>query len=166
MTVQEAIRIRRSIRRYQSRELPAELLDQVLEAGRLAPSARNLQNWRFHVIRDAKLRQESAAACNGQVWIGEAPVVLVISETDNRLMGCGQPMGTMNASIAVSYMTLAAAEAGLGTCWIGSFKADELHKLLGLPEEETIVAVTPLGYPAESPEARPRQPREAIVIEH
>ena len=92
MNVMEAIRKRRSIRSYEDRPVEEEKLNAVLEAGRLAPSASNRQEWRFVVVRDPELRTRLAEAANGQSFVATAPVVLVAcAETDGHRMTCGEP---------------------------------------------------------------------------
>ena len=163
MTVMEAINERKSIRAYTGEPVENDKLNHVLEAGRLAPSARNEQTWRFYAVKNPSLREQMKEACYGQNFVGEAPVVLVVCASDVRDMRCGQPARTIDCSIALSFMMLAAAEQGLGTCWIGSFSPDDIRKILHIPEEYDIVAVTPLGYPAAEGNPRSRKPLENIV---
>ena len=165
MAVMEAIQARRSIRSYEPRPVEAEKLRQVLEAGRLAPSARNQQNWRLVAVEDAELRQRLSQACCGQKQVAEAPVFLAAVATGKRVMTCGQVGEYVDCGIALSFMMLEAAEQGLGTCWLGAFRADEVAEVLGLPEGDVVVAVSPLGYPAEHPAPRPRKdPSEVILL--
>lgn len=164
MTVMEAIKSRRSVRRYDPRPVEEEKLLSVLEAGRLAPSARNRQNWRFVAATDPALRETLSEACNGQQSVAEAPVTLCVVATGQNLMPCGQTGEVIDAAIALSFMMLEAQEQGLCTCWLGAFQAEAVREALGLPEEEVVVAVTPLGYPAEFPEPRPRKPLDEVVV--
>ena len=93
----------------------------VFEAGRLAPSAKNRQEWRFIVVRDGEVRRIGEAA-NGQSFVGEAPVVIVAcGVVDGYVMSCGQPSYPLDVAIALDHISLAAVEVGLGTCWIGAF---------------------------------------------
>ncbi|ABK15222.1 MAG: nitroreductase family protein [Methanothrix sp.] len=164
MDVIEAIRKRRSIRKYQERPVEEEKLNRILEAGRLAPSAKNLQDWKFVVVRDKERRKRLAEAAKNQWFIAEAPVVIVACGTETKyVMTCGQHTYTIDVSIAVDHMTLEATELGLGTCWIGAFYEDRVKKILDVPENIRVVALLPLGYPAEDPEPRPRKPVEEIV---
>lgn len=164
MTVMQAIKTRRSVRRYADRPVEEEALTQVLEAGRLAPSARNRQEWVFVVARDPAQREALSAACCNQKMVAEAPVTLVICATSGGLMNCGQLAETVDCSIAMSLMMLEAAELGLGTCWLGAFEADAVKDVLGLPKDYIPVVVSPLGYPAEQPDARPRKAMEEVVV--
>ncbi len=164
MDVIEAIRRRRSIRKYQNKPVEEEKLNRVLEAGRLAPSAKNLQDWRFIVVRDPDTRRRLAEAAKNQWFIAEAPVVIAACGTEtNYVMTCGQHTYTIDVSIAVDHMTLEATELGLGTCWIGAFYEDRVKEILGIPDHIRVVALLPLGYPAEEPAARPRKPLNEIV---
>ena len=149
MDVHEAIRQRRSVRAYQDKAVADDVLRRVLEAARLAPSAKNRQEWRFIVVRDEKLRRELARAAHDQLFIAEAPVCLAFCATeDDCVMSCGHKAGPIDAAIAEAYVTLAAVAEGLGTCWIGAFSEEKVKQLLGVPANVKVVAMTPLGYPA------------------
>jgi len=152
MDVFEAIRVRRSVRKYRSDPIPDAVLDRMLEALRLAPSACNYQPWRFVVVRDAKTREALAHASRDQMFIAQAPVIVV---------GCGFPANAyqkmggsgnsvdIDIAVAFDHLMLAAAEAGLGTCWIGAFSEQAVKQVLNLPADLKVVALTPLGWPAE-----------------
>ena len=164
MDVMEAIRQRRSVRAYQDRPIEEEKLQQVLEAGRLAPSGNNRQEWVFVVVRDSAKREQLVEACCNQAFVATAPVVLVICATDaKRTMRSGMRGAAVDTSIAVDHMTLAAVGLGLGTCWIGAFEADKVGKVVGLPKGIIAAHVLPLGYPASTPDARPRKSLAEVV---
>jgi nitroreductase len=164
MDVIDAIRKRRSIRKYSPRDVEEEKLTLVLEAARLSPSARNLQDWKFIVVKDAKTIKKLAVACSNQSFVAEAPVFIAACGTNtDSLMKCGQPRYTVDLSIAMSYILLEAHEQGLGTCWLGSFDEKKVKELLAVPEDVRIVAVTPLGYPEVSPAPTARKPLADIV---
>ncbi|MDD5603157.1 MAG: nitroreductase family protein [Eubacteriales bacterium] len=164
MDVYEAIKTRRSIRKYSSRPLEDEKLEKVLDAGRLSPSASNRQAWKFIAVRDKEKIIQMVEACNGQAFIAQAPAILVCCGTDPEgIMSCGQPRHTIDLSIATAYMILEAHELGLGTCWLGSFNEAKVKELLEIPENVRPVAVTPLGYPAERPFPKPRKPLDEVV---
>ena len=164
MEITEAIRLRRSIRNYQDRPIEQEKLIRILEAGRLAPSARNLQDWKFIVVRDKEKRQKLSEAAMGQPHVARAPVVIAAcaTQTEN-VMTCGQYCYPIDLAIAVDHMSLAAMAEGLGTCWIGAFHEDKVKDILGVPEKIRVAIMMTLGYPAESPAARPRKKLEEIV---
>jgi nitroreductase len=163
MDLMQAIRARRSIRNFRDMPVEEELLLAVLEAGRLAPSARNMQDWRFIVVRDAATRSLLAKAARDQQFVGQAPVVIAACGTSDLVMTCGQPAYAIDVAIALDHMTLAAAAFGLGTCWIGAFYEDLVKEILGVPPEIRVVALLPLGYPAEEPEPRPRKSLDEIM---
>jgi nitroreductase len=161
--VLSAIKGRRSIRKYSNKPVEEEKLLKVLEAARLSPSARNQQDWKFIVVRDDKTREELTEAI-GQSFVGEAPIILVNCGTEPEgVMRGGQPRYTVDLSIATAYMILEAYEQGLGTCWLGSYDEDKVKDVLGIPEEVRVVAITPLGYPDESPSPRPRKELDEII---
>jgi nitroreductase len=157
MDVFEAIKGRRSIRAYSSREVEDDKLKKVLDAGRLAPSAANMQDWKFIVVKDESTRKKLAQAAGGQKFVGTAPVALVGCGTAQKEMTCDQFTYPIDVSIALSFMFLEAHELGLGTCWLGNFYENEVKKVLNIPEHIRVVAMTPLGYPSEEPEPRPRK---------
>lgn len=163
MTLDEIIRARHSVRAFENRPVEREKLERILEAGRLAPSARNEQNWRFTAVENPALREKLEAACQGQGFIAAAPVVLVVWAADSRAMKCGQPTSTVNCSIAASFMTLKATELGLGSCWLGFFDAPAVAAALALPEGAEVVAVLPLGYPAGTQNATPRKALDEVA---
>lgn len=165
MDIYEAIRIRKSIRAWTEQDVPEDVLTRILEAGRLAPSAKNLQEWRFVVVRDASLRKQLIPASADQSFVGEAPVVIACcAETDSHIMRCGQLCYPIDVAIAIDHMTLAAVAEGLGTCWVGAFYEDQVKKILNIPERIRVVELLPLGYP-KNPDAveKPRLPLEDIV---
>jgi nitroreductase len=151
MNVAEAIALRRSIRAFEGRAVEEEKLKKVLEAGRLSPSGNNSQNRKFVLVRDKRTREKLIKAAGNQTFIAQAPVVIV---------ACGE---IVDVIIAVDHMTLQAVEEGLGTCWIGFFEEADVRKLLGIPDTVHVVVLLPMGYPAEKPEARPRNPIEKCV---
>lgn len=150
MDVYEAIRLRKSVRAFSPRPVEQEKLDRILSAVRLAPSARNQQEWRFVAVTGPVMRGRIAREAAGQPFLAEAPVVLACcAETDGRLMRCGQPCYPIDVAIAMDHLSLAAAAEGLGTCWIGSFDEGIVKSLLGIPEAVRVVELMPLGYPAD-----------------
>lgn len=164
MDVMEAIRSRRSVRSYADHAVAQDDLQQVLEAGRLAPSASNRQEWKFVVVRDAALREQLAEAARGQRFVAEAPVVIAACAVEHdHVMSCGHPSFLVDVAIAIDHMTLAARALGLGTCWIGAFDQDKVRQVLGIPADVEVVELLPLGYPTEWPDAKPRKDLQEIV---
>ena len=165
MKVFEAIKQRRSIRKYKSEIIPEEKLRNVLEAGRLAPSARNIQEWRFVVVRDKSLISKIMKAANNQEFIESADTVIVgCGVVTDYVMRCGQTAYPIDVSIALTQMTIQAMEEGLATCWVGSFYEDQIKAILGIPANVRIVQMLTLGYPDERPEARPREEFDKIFM--
>jgi nitroreductase len=150
MDVYEAIRLRRSVRAFSPKPVDRETLARIFSAVRLAPSARNQQEWRFVAVTGQVMRGRLAREAAGQPFLCEAPVVLACcAETDGRVMRCGQPCYPIDTAIAMDHLSLAAAAEGLGTCWIGSFDEGIVKSLLGIPEAVRVVGLMPLGHPAD-----------------
>jgi nitroreductase len=144
MEVLEAIRKRSSVRNYKDTPIPGEVLDRVLDAGRIAPSANNYQPWHFIVVTDPERRK---ALTDGKYakFLTESPVVIV---------GCGDTRKApewcrVDVTIALQNMVTQATAEGLGTCWIGSFYEDKVKKALDIPDSLTVVAMLTVGYSAK-----------------
>jgi nitroreductase len=164
MDVIEAIRKRRSVRTYQKKPVPQEKLEKILEAARLAPSARNSQSHTFVIVKDDQLRKELAKKGTSESFIGAAPVIIVAVALDPEyVMPGGVPAHPVDIAIALDHMTLVAVEEGLGTCWIGAFYQDRVKQILSIPEKYKVVALLSLGYPADSPRKKIRKSLEEIV---
>jgi len=163
MTVSEAIAARYSCRNYVERPVEKEKLDQIFEAARLAPSAKNLQDWRFVAVTDKETKRRLAEAANNQMFIAKAGVVIVGCSNSKHIMRCGQAVGPIDVAISLEHIALQAAELGLGTCWIGSFYADKVRAVLGIPEDIEIVELMSLGYTADTAKVKKREPMENIV---
>lgn len=158
MNVHEAIAARRSVRAYKDRPIEEEKLRRVLEAGRLAPSARNMQEWKFVVVRDKATVREMVDVCRGQKFVGEAGAIIVACAVQHdHVMTCGQYAYPIDLAISVDHMSLVAVQEGLGSCWIGAFYEDKARELLGIPEDVRAAIILTLGYPAESPAPKPRK---------
>ncbi len=166
MDVAEAIRARRSVRRYKSTPIPEETLQNVLNAARLAPSAENMQPWRFVVVRDEDAKRELASACKGQTWIAEAPVVIAacgVPDDSVATIGGYMDSVSVDVSIALTHAALEATSKGLGTCWVTAFSEERVKSILNIPPDVRVVALTPLGYPDEMPESSGRKHLSQIV---
>ncbi len=164
MAILDQIKKRYSVRAYRDCPVEKHKLDAVLEAARLAPSAKNFQEWRFVVVQDAATRKKLVQAANNQTFVGEAPVVIACcSIQSDYVMRCGQLSYPIDVAIAIDHMTLQAVEEGLGTCWIGSFYEDQVKAILDIPENVRVVDLLVLGYPADRMRYKNRNPVEAIV---
>ena len=164
MELMEAIRKRASIRSYEDRPVPEDKLMKVLEAARLAPSASNRQRWKFIVVKDKERRKALSRAAGDQPHLAEAPVVIVaVATMPEYIMRCGIPAYAVDLAIAVDHMTLAAADEGLGTCWIGAFNPEAARDILGLPEEVKPVVFTTVGYADDKPRPKVRKSIDELV---
>ncbi len=153
MDVFEAIKTRRSIRKYKKKPVEKAKLLKVLEAARLAPSACNFQPWRFIVVTNPEIR-ENLRLAYGEGWFTSAPVIIVACAVLDEawIRKDGEEFWKVDVTIAMQNLILAAWEENLGTCWIGAFDEEQAKRILEIPEKTRIVAMTPLGYPAEKKE--------------
>ena len=176
MPVLEAIRDRRSIRKYKADKIKDEDILQIIEAARLAPSGSNTQPWKFIVIKDEATKKKIAEADHKQKWMLTAPVFIVCVsdirtrmedvDSENFLEDSPQPelkLVIRDAAIAISYMLLEAQHLKLGTCWTGWYEQAEMRKILELPEYLYVSGVITLGYADEKPVMRPRKSLDEIV---
>jgi len=173
MNIYEIIKNRYSVRDYKPDPIPEDKLQKILEAVRLAPSAHNAQDWKFIIIKNKETKKQLARAA-GQNFIEKAPVIIAgVSLDADHLMSNEVPAYAVDLSIALSYLTLAAVEEGLGTCWIGGFNQEEVKKILKIPKiikrppEELykVVALIPIGYPKDKPSPKIRKPLKEIICE-
>jgi nitroreductase len=165
----QAIRERRSIRRYTDYRIPDETLDRLSDALIWAPSAGNLQSRKFYFVRDDVLKMRLAAAALNQIFIAEAPLV-VVGCTDSLISTRYGERGVelysiQDVSASVMCMMLAAYELGLGTVWVGAFREKEVAAALSLPGNLRPVAIVPVGRPARIPKPPPRVSKgDAIIL--
>lgn len=201
MDVKEAIGKRRSIRKFKPDQVPDELIVQLLESARLAPSGSNTQPWRFIVVKDAGTRLKLQSASYNQRHVGQAPVIIAccadikafgeFPERIDELIAAGAlPAKTRevfvpslkkggmsadikwhlliaaagNTDIAIEHIVLQAVELRLGTCWVRWFDDNKVKEILEIPKNIEIIALLPIGYPAEEPPQRPRFDLEKIVF--
>jgi nitroreductase len=150
MTVFEAIQKRYSCRSYQEKEIEREKLDKLAEAARLAPSAKNTQDWRFIFVNRPQVFEKAGA------------IVVGCSNSDY-VMTCGQAIGPIDVSIALEHICLQATELGLASCWIGSFEAQKVRTILGIPADINIIELMAVGYPADSAKQPNRLSKEEII---
>ena len=165
MDVFEALRTRRSVRSFKEDKIEEDKLNKVLEAGRLAPSANNRQQWRFVVVEDASLRDKLKEAVK-QDFVSAAPVVIAACAVGvEHVMSCGEKSYSIDVAAAIDHMIIQAAELGLGSCWIGAFYQDKVKEILDIPDDVRVVSLLPLGYPREPLrlEEKDRKPLGEIV---
>ncbi len=149
MEFKEVVKERYSCKKFSARPVEEEKLSAILEAGRLAPTAKNLQEQRVYVARSAEAlaRIDAVTPCRYG-----APTVLVVAYDRNNVFtypGGGRTSGTEDAAIVATHMLLAAADEGVDSCWLNFFDPDQLASALGLPENEEILMLLDLGYAAE-----------------
>lgn len=160
MDVLEAIRIRRSIRKYRPEPIPDKKLETILEAARLAPSADNRQPWRFVIVEGRERRKALAKAANDQTFLGDAGAI-VVAIGDPAKSARWYEKDTM---IALEHVVLAATALGYGTCWIGAFDEDAVKSLLKIPAKMKVVALLPIGIPDEKPTPKQRKELSEILF--
>ena len=163
MAVLESIRKRYSCRAYQDRPVEQEKLDCIFEAARLAPSAKNLQDWRFVAVTDKEKKRKLAEAANNQIFLVRAGVVIVACSNSDELMRCGQALGSIDVAIALEHIALQATQLQLATCWIGSFYPEKVRAVLGIPEDIAVIELMAIGYPADKQGQPIRKPIEKIL---
>jgi nitroreductase len=180
MNVFEAIKWRRSVRKFAHRQIEREKLLKILEAARLAPSSSNRQAWHFVLIDDRKIMEmipKQVAMGERAIipWIKDAPVVVAGCYTKAMTHVIGELFGHKNhlidVSIAMTHMVLAATELGIGSCFVGWFHPKKLKRLLGVPGNHDIACLVAFGYPASDSTAEgigniapmPRRPLKSIV---
>jgi nitroreductase len=166
MEFYEVIKERKSVRKYKPDPIPDDVLHRILETGRIAPSAKNIQPWHFVVVKNPEIKEMVAEACRGQRFMAEAPVIIcgcALEDIAWGRMGGYMSSFAVDLAIAMEHMILAAANEGLGTCWIGAFVEKDVKKILGIPDNVRVVALTPVGYPAEVPKDRGRKLFKDIV---
>jgi nitroreductase len=148
LEVFEAIKRRRSIRKYEQKVVDKEKLLKILEAARLAPSALNRQPYAFVVIKEKENIEKLSSACN-QEWNSPIMIVVCAFPKEAWVRDDGEEYWKADAAIAMNNISLQACAEGLGTCWIAAFKEEEIKETLGITPEAKVLAMTPLGYPAE-----------------
>jgi len=163
MNVLEAIRKRYSCRSYQDKPVEQEKLDEIFEAARLAPSARNLQDWRFVVVTDKQIKCRLVEAANNQKFLENAGAIIIACSNSSHVMRCGQAIGPIDIAIALEHIALQATDLGLATCWIGSFYPDKVRPIVGIPDDIAIIELMALGYPSDDGNKPKREPIEKIL---
>jgi nitroreductase len=141
MDVFEAIQKRKSARSYETKPVPKEILEKLLEAARLSPSAKNLQPWHFIVVTEAEKRKALSKGLYAK-FLSQTPAVIVL---------CGDEKASpdwyvVDVALAGENMVIAATSEGLGTCWVGSFDEEQVKELLEIPKNLRVVALMAVGY--------------------
>jgi nitroreductase len=165
MEFKKLINQRFSVRNYQNRPIEKDKLIEVLDAGRLAPSAVNFQPWHFIVVQDKKKLEKIHTAYKRE-WIKSAPAIIVVCGDHLQSWkrgNDGKDFLDTDVAIAVDHMTLQAAELGLGTCWVCNFDAKKCSEIFDLPPYIEPEVLLPIGYPDEDVKEKKRKPPEEIV---
>ncbi len=164
----ELAKKRFSVRSFREEPVEDEVLEKILEAGHVAPTACNYQPQRIYVAKSTQAREKLASVC--RCTFG-APVILVVGYDDTRdwknKLAPGYSSGETDAAIVCTHMMLEAEELGIGACWVGYFNAEKVSEVLGLPENVRVTALLPMGYPAEDAKPLPlhsqfRDPGEIV----
>ncbi len=160
----ELIQNRYSVRAYQARPVEEEKLRKVFEAANLAPTAANRQPFRLVVIQ-TKGREKELMRIYSRDWFAQAPVVVCMCavKSEGWERRDGKNYAEIDATIAMDHLILAAADLGLGTCWVAAFDPKAARELLELNEDMEPVAMTPLGYPADSWKPKKRKSLSDLV---
>lgn len=161
MDVEECIKTRRSIRKFLDIEVPKDKIVKILEAGRMAPTAGNLQNHEVIIVTNKNSRRAIAEACLQQYWIANAPVILVVvAEHEVQRMHYGkrgEMYSIQSAANVAMNMMLMANDLGVSSCWVGAFDDEMMRRALGIPGKVTAMTVIPLGYADEQVPIPPRK---------
>jgi nitroreductase len=156
METLDCIRIRRSVRKYLEKDVSMHIIGQVLDAGRMAPTAGNLQNFKFVLVMEAETKRAIADACLQQYWMESAPVhIVVVAEPQKARQFYserGEKLYSIQSTAAViENMLVAATDLGIGCCWVGAFDDEMLCRALGIPSYASPQAVITIGYSDEKP---------------
>ena len=158
MSLLDVILSRRSIRRYENKQIPKDILDKIVEAGRQSPSAVNKQLYHFVIVTDSEIKKKLKSLFSR--FLEKAPVIIVAcANTKAILTGT---WATVDTAIALENMVLAAWSLGIGSCWIGSFNEQKVKDILIIPEDWKVVALITFGYPAETPKPKKKKPTDEL----
>ena len=150
MSFMEFAKSRWSVRAYKDTPIEDEKMQLILEAGRVAPTAKNFQPQRIYVVKSPEARQKLKEVCRC-TW--DAPVILVVAFDRERVCLSkympGHDSGEKDVSIVCTHMMLQAWELGIGSCWVGYMNADTVAEVLGIPPHIKVMGLLPMGYPAD-----------------
>ncbi|MCW6076248.1 nitroreductase family protein [Clostridium sporogenes] len=172
----EEMRSRRSIRKYMDKSVEDEKIIEIIESARIAPSGSNTQLGHFIVVKSDFTRERLARISHNQEWMMAAPVFIVcvadirsrIKEDIELSLNESSPQQELkqiirDTSIAIEHLVLSAENLGLGTCWVAWFTQEEIRPILNIPSDKYVVSIITIGYPNESPKARPRKKLQYII---
>lgn len=153
MEVIDAIKTRRSVRRFQGRKIEDIIIKEIIELGNLAPSAGNLQPRDFIIVKGQDMKEKLANAALNQEFVAEAPVVIVVCANIRRTAHYGKRGMELyciqDSAASIENMLLAIVDKGLACCWVGAFEENAVTRVLGLPSHVRPIALLPIGYPGE-----------------
>jgi nitroreductase len=150
MEVLEAIKSAKSVSKYKPDPVPEQKVQAVMNAARFAPSAENLQPWKFIVVSDEDAKRKLAGACTNGRHMVDAPLVIVAcARLDEAVATIGGYMNSypVDLGMALANVTVAATSEGLGTSWVFAFNEEKVRSLLSIPADAHVVGLTPLGIP-------------------
>ena len=156
MSLVDVVLSRRSIRRYTKKEIPRDVLEKILEAGRQAPSAANRQPWHFIVITDNEIKKK----------LSQWQLSKFVKDSAFTIVGCAYAddyLALIDTSIALQNMVIAAWALGIGSCWIAGFEEDKAKQMLSIHEDWRVIALITFGYPAEKPRVIQKKLLDEIV---
>lgn len=162
----DAIEQRRSVREFKPDPVPDATISRIVGCALMAPSAGNMQPWRFWVVKRPDVKAALARAAFGQGFVEEAPVVIVVGAEPGRSAARYGKRGSelyciQDTAAAVENMLLTVVAYGLGACWVGAFDEGEAKRALDLPEDVRPVAMIPIGYPRRDPASRRPRPQRS-----
>lgn len=166
MNFLELVKTRYSARKYANRPIEAEKLDYIMECVRFAPSAVNFQPWRFRIVTDEAVLK-TLYSCYKREWLATAPCIIVACVNHNESWhrrADNKDHADIDIAIAVEHLCLAAAEQGLGTCWVCNFDTPRCSEVLGLPENLEPAVLIPVGYAEDEPTEKKRKPLNEILL--
>jgi len=160
MSILEIIKSRRSVRKFQRKEIPEKIIDKLIEALIWAPSAGNLQSRKFYFVFNQKIKEKLVEAALGQNFIAQAPLVIIGCTDKEKVDYYGERGENLysicDVSASIQNLILLASDLGLGSVWVGAFNENEVVKILNLPNNLRPIVLVPVGYPAEKPSVPPR----------
>jgi len=163
----EAIKERRSVRKFKDLTVGKEMIEELLKAAQMAPSAGNLQARDFVVVLNKTTKQKLKNAALGQSFIEQAPVVIIavanIERSSRVYKSRGELYAIQDATAGIENILLAAYSMGLATCWVGAFDENAVSEILGIPKKTRPIAIIPVGYADETPAAPPRIDMDKVV---
>ncbi|MFC1697904.1 nitroreductase family protein [Nanoarchaeota archaeon] len=163
MDVKEAISVRKSIRKYQDKEISEDIINELLDAARRAPSARNTQSHKYFVVKGELIDKLKEKEVFKQPYIYTAPLIIVCC-ADPSLYNSGENYSLIDLSIASSFLVLRATELGLGSVFVGLIEREKIKEVLNISKDFILPFVIPIGYPDENPVPKPKKEMKEIIF--